>query len=57
MPDDYVVSMFSGEEQDAAIADFRAGVVVLPSSTAGSTKKFKLTVNDSGTVSAVEVTT
>ena len=30
---------------------------ILPSSTAGSTKKFKLTVDDSGTITATEVTT
>ena len=29
--------------------------IVLPSSTSGSTKKFKITVNDSGTISATEV--
>ena len=29
--------------------------VILPSSTEGSTKKFKITVDDSGTISAVEV--
>lgn len=31
--------------------------VILPSSTAGSTKKFKLTVDDSGALTATEVTT
>lgn len=31
--------------------------VVVKSSTAGSTKKFKITVDDAGTLSAVEVTT
>ena len=31
------------------------GGIVVPSSTAGSTKKFKLTVDDSGTVTATEV--
>ena len=31
------------------------GSVVLRSSTAGSSKKFKLTINDSGTISIVEV--
>ena len=30
--------------------------LILPSSTAGSTKKFKITVDDSGTISATEVT-
>ena len=31
------------------------GGVIVPSSTAGSTKKFKITVDDSGTISATEV--
>ena len=31
--------------------------VILPSSTEGSTKKFKITVDDAGTISATEVTT
>ena len=31
--------------------------IILTSSTSGSTKKFKITVNDAGTLSAVEVTT
>lgn len=31
--------------------------VILPSSTSGSKKKFKITVNDSGTITATEVTT
>ena len=31
--------------------------VIIPSSTMGSTKKFKITVNDSGTLSAAEVNT
>lgn len=30
--------------------------VIIPSSTAGSSKKFKITVNDSGTITATEVT-
>ena len=30
--------------------------MILPSSTSGSTKKFKITVDDSGTISATEVT-
>ena len=31
--------------------------IVLPSSASGSSKKFKITVNDSGTITATEVTT
>ena len=30
--------------------------IILPSSTSGSSKKFKITVNDTGTISATEVT-
>ena len=33
------------------------GGIVIYSSTSGSTKRFKITVNDSGTISATEVTT
>lgn len=33
------------------------GDIIIPSSTSGSTKKFKITVDDSGTISATEVTT
>lgn len=36
--------------------DMESNNIVLASSTAGSTKKFRLTVDDSGTLSAVEVT-
>lgn len=32
------------------------GEVIVPSSTAGSTKKFKLTVDDGGTITATEIT-
>lgn len=31
------------------------GEYIIPSSTEGSTKKFKITVDDSGTISATEV--
>ena len=41
----YVGSMIEGK------------ALILPSSTTGSTKKFKITVDDSGTVSATEITT
>ena len=30
--------------------------IIVPSSTSGSTKKFKITVDDAGTISATEVT-
>lgn len=35
----------------------RQGEIIIPSSTAGSTKEFKLTMDDTGAVSATEVTT
>ena len=57
MPDDYYVSQYSGEEIDALLQRVDEGEIILPSSTAGSTKKFKLTVDDTGAVSATEVTT
>ena len=44
-----------GYEKVAAIT--KDGGLILKSSTAGSSKYFKITVNDSGTISAVEVTT
>lgn len=34
-----------------------AGGIIIPSSTVGSTKRFKLTVDDSGAITATEVTT
>ena len=39
---------FAGTVEGAAL--------IIPSSTSGSTKKFKITVDDSGTISATEVT-
>lgn len=38
-----------------AFAVTRDGGVIVPSSTLGSTKKFKITVDDSGTISATEI--
>ena len=46
----------TGETVDAAVRAVKNGVFVVPSSTVSSTKKFKLTVDDTGTVSATEVT-
>lgn len=41
---------------DAAIEDYaNTAEYIIPSSTSGSTKKFKITVDDSGTISAVQV--
>ena len=48
----YVDSMI-----DAAIGEYAdTAEYIIPSSTAGSTKKFKITVDDTGTISATEVT-
>lgn len=55
-PSGYYTSVFTGEQIDQAVGDVQNGNIVLPSSTSGSAKKFKLTVDDSGTVSATEVT-
>ena len=54
---DYYTSAYSGEEIDARLRRIDEDGIILPSSTAGSTKNFKLTVNDAGAVSATEVTT
>lgn len=55
-PSGYYTSVYSGEQIDRAVGDMLDGNLVLPSSTSGSTKKFRLTVDDSGAVTATEVT-
>lgn len=55
-PTDYYTMAETGEAVDAAVQAVKSGNFVIPSSTAGSTKKFKLTVDDTGTVRATEVT-
>jgi hypothetical protein len=40
-----------------SIDEIKSADVILPSSTVGSTKKFKITVDDTGVISATEVTT
>lgn len=55
-PTDYYTMAETGETVDAAVQAVKNGNFAIPSSTAGSTKKFKLTVDDTGTVSATEVT-
>lgn len=57
MPNDYYTMIYTGEEIDALLQRVDEGEIIIPSSTAGSTKKFKLTVDDTGAVSATEVTT
>lgn len=53
----YYMSIYSGEQIDDAVGNVRNGIVIIPSSTSGSAKKFQITVDDSGTISATEVTT
>lgn len=55
-PTEYYTSIYSGEEIDNAVGNVLNGNIVIPSSTSGSTKKFKITVDDSGTITATEVT-
>ena len=57
MPNDYYTMLYTGEKIDELLQRVDEGEIIIPSSTAGSTKKFKLTVDDTGTVSAAEVTT
>lgn len=53
----YYQSIYSGEQMDTAVGDVLDGNFVIPSSTSGSSKKFRITVDDSGTITATEVTT
>lgn len=53
----YYQSIYSGEQMDTAVGDVLNGNFVIPSSTSGSSKKFRITVDDSGTITATEVTT
>ena len=53
----YYMSIYSGEQIDNAVGNVLDGNIIIPSSTSGSSKKFQITVDDSGTISATEVTT
>ena len=55
-PTDYYTMLYTGEKTDELLQRVDEGEIIIPSSTAGSTKKFKLTVDDTGAVSATEVT-
>lgn len=57
MPNDYYTMLYTGEKTDELLQRVDEGEIIISSSTPGSTKKFRLTVNDAGTVSATEVTT
>lgn len=56
-PTDYYVHQYSGEQIDQAVGDILNGEFIIPSSTSGSQKKFKISVDDAGTITATEVTT
>lgn len=56
MPNDYYAMTFTGEKMDELLKRVDDGEGIIPSSTAGSTKKFKLPVDDTGIVRATEVT-
>lgn len=56
-PTEYYTSVYSGEQIDQAVGYVLNGTFIIPSSTSGSTKKFKISVDDSGAVTATEVTT
>lgn len=55
-PTEYYTSVYSGEQIDQAVGYVLNGDFIIPSSTSGSQKKFKITVNDAGTITATEVT-
>ena len=52
----YYTSTYSNEQMDEAVGDVLTGVFIIPSSTSGSNKKFQISVDDSGAVTATEVT-
>lgn len=52
----YYTSAYSNEQMDEAVGDVLKGEFIIPSSTPDSTKKFRISVDDSGTVTAMEVT-
>ena len=56
MPNDYYTMLYTGEKTDELLQRVDEGEIIITSSTAGSTKKSKLMVDDTGTVSATEVT-
>lgn len=55
VPNDYYTMQRTGEDVDTLLTRLEEGNIIIPSSTAGSTKKFRLIVTDAGAVSAVEV--
>lgn len=55
-PTEYYTSVYSGEQIDTAVGNVLNGTFIIPSSSSGSQKKFKITVDDAGTITATEVT-
>lgn len=55
-PTEYYTSVYSGEQIDTAVGHVLSGTFIIPSSTSRSTKKFQISVDDSGAVTATEVT-
>lgn len=55
-PEGYYVMQYPGEQIDTAVGYVLNGEFIIPSSTSGSNKKFQISVDDSGTVTATEVT-
>mgnify|MGYP005769275427 FL=1 len=55
-PTEYYTSVYSGEQIDQAVGYVLNGIFIIPSSTSGSQKKFKITVDDAGTITATGVT-
>lgn len=53
----YYTSEYSNEQMDEAVGDVLTGTFIVPSSTSGSSKRFQISVDDSGTVTATEVAT
>lgn len=56
-PTEYYTSVYSGEQIDTAVGNVLNGTFIIQSSTSRSQKKFKITVDDAGTITATEVTT
>ena len=54
-PTEYYTSVYSGEQIDQAVGAVLNGTFVVQSSTTRSQKKFRIMVDDSGAITAVEV--
>lgn len=54
-PSGYYTSVYTGEQIDQAVGSVLDGTYIIQSSTPGSVKKFRVSVDDAGTLTAVEV--